>query len=359
MSSMGRDPTDADIPSEAISSEACAWIAQLETGALTPHDLSAFREWVGRSPRHAAEIQRLAHLAEDVNLVAGMQQPLELAIESFQPMLAAQRRRGMRWLTVAAAVLIAVAGLFIALDLRQAPQPLLIATALGDYRTETLPDGSVVKLNSNSQIEVNYSRDLRRVRLLKGEAFFTVAHDEKVPFLVFAQEKYVRAVGTAFSVRMSGADLAVLVTDGVVELNDSVATLPQAGSAPVHSPSVGAASPPGVRLRAGQGMTIALEEEVRPEVAAVVALSEREVQRTLAWREGLLDFTRTPLEEVVAEVSRHTALQIEIADPSLRELQFDGMFRVGQVDELLVALGEAFQIKVERIGDDRVRLSRR
>ena len=209
MSTLDRTRSDAD-----ITGEACAWIAQLETGALTPQDLSAFREWVGRSPRHAAEVRRIARLAEDVNLLAGMAGPLREAMDSYRPLLAAERhtRRRWQWLAGAAVVLVAIGAVLLSASLTQTAQPMLLSTAVGDYRTVVLADGSEVKLNSNSQLEVNYTRDMRRVRLLKGEAYFTVAHDESTPFVVFAQEKYVRAVGTEFAVRMMGRDLEVLVT---------------------------------------------------------------------------------------------------------------------------------------------------
>ncbi|HEY5754492.1 MAG TPA: FecR domain-containing protein [Steroidobacter sp.] len=340
-----------------ITSEACAWIAQLESGALTPQDLSAFREWVGRSPRHAAEIRRIARLAEDVNLLAGMAEPLRDAIDSYRPLLAAERRkrRQLRWLTAAAVVLVAIGAMFITTSMRQPAQPMLLSTAVGEYRTTMLADGSEVKLNSNSQLEVNYTRDLRRVRLLKGEVYFTVAHDKSTPFVVFAQEKYVRAVGTEFSVRLTGQDLDVLVTSGVVELNDASSL--QTGSAPVVPTASETRAP--VQLRVGQSVTVSLEEDLRPAAAPnIAAHSDREMQRMLAWREGLLDFSHTPLKSVVAEVGRHTNLQIEIADPALGELQFDGIFRVGQVDQLLDALGATFNVKVERIDENHVRLSK-
>jgi transmembrane sensor len=355
--SAGSEHMDKTRADSDLTSEACAWIAQLETGALTPDDLIAFREWVSRSPRHAAEIRRIARLAEDVNLLAGMAEPLRDAIASYRPLLAAERRRHrhVRWLTAAAVLLVTIGAVFFSASLRQNAQPMLLSTAVGEYRTVVLADGSEVKLNSNSQLEASYTRDMRRVRLLKGEVYFTVAHDESVPFVVFAQEKYVRAIGTEFSVRMTGQALDVLVTSGVVEVNDAPSP-PQTGSAssvPAAGEAVAA-----MKLRAGQGVTVSLEEHLRPAAAsAIVVHSERELQRTLAWREGLLDFSRTPLKNVVAEVNRHSALQIEIADPALGELQFDGIFRVGQVDQLLDALGATFDVKVERVDANHVRLS--
>jgi transmembrane sensor len=141
----------------------------------------------------------------------------------------------------------------------------------------------------------------------------------------------------------------------VVELNDASSL--QTGSAPVVPIASETRAP--VQLRVGQSVTVSLEEDLRPAAAPdIVVHSDREVQRLLAWREGLLDFSRTPLKSVVEEVGRHTNLQIEIADPSLGELQFDGIFRVGQVDQLLDALGATFNVKVERIDANHVRLSK-
>lgn len=351
MSAMDRNRPDSD-----ITSEACAWIAQLETGALTPQDMSAFREWIERSPRHAAEIRRIARLAEDVNLLAGMAEPLREAIEFYRPLVSVERSRQhwWRWAATAAAVLVTIGAVLLSSPLRRDAPPVLLTTALGGYRTEVLTDGTEVKLNSNSQLEVHYTHDMRRVRLLKGEAYFTVAHDASAPFVVFAQEKYVRAVGTEFSVRMTAQALDVLVTKGAVELSQTPPS--RAGSS--ASASVAAEPVAPMRLKAGQGVTVSLEEELRPPAATmIVTHSERDMQRTLAWREGLLDFSRTPLKEVVAEVSRHTALQLEIADPALGELKFDGIFRVGQVDQLLDALSETFNVKVERVDATHVRLS--
>lgn len=121
MSAMDRARPDSD-----ITSEACAWIAQLETGALTPQDLSAFREWVGRSPRHAAEIRRIARLAEDMNVLAGMGEPLRAAIESYRPLLAAERRRRRHrsWLAAAALVLVMIGAVLMSPALRQDTAPI-------------------------------------------------------------------------------------------------------------------------------------------------------------------------------------------------------------------------------------------
>jgi transmembrane sensor len=82
-------------------------------------------------------------------------------------------------------------------------------TELGQERAVRLADGSVLVLNTGTSVEVSLRDDIRTVDLLKGEARFDVAHDTKRPFYVNAGSASVRAVGTAFNVRLR-ADLTEL-----------------------------------------------------------------------------------------------------------------------------------------------------
>jgi len=80
-----------------ITAEACAWIAQLETGDLTPADVDAFREWMHRSPRHVAEIQRLARLSADLNILTALAQPLREAAAHYEPFVERPSGRSFIW----------------------------------------------------------------------------------------------------------------------------------------------------------------------------------------------------------------------------------------------------------------------
>src|SRR5581483_9214616 len=97
-----------------------------------------------------------------------------------------------------------------------AAAPQIYTTAAGGYERQTLADGSVVELNGNTQVQVAYSPAERRVRLVQGEAHFTVAKNKRRPFWVEAQGVSVRAVGTAFNVRLDPQRVDVLVTEGRV-----------------------------------------------------------------------------------------------------------------------------------------------
>ena len=123
-------------PSRDITGEACAWIAQLETGELTRADRAAFCEWMQRSPRHTSEIKRLAALSADLNVLTEMAGPIEQAAAHYAPVLRRRKRRvPWRWMAAAAGVgLAAVVAVFHGLPFGPAVelQQATFATALGE-----------------------------------------------------------------------------------------------------------------------------------------------------------------------------------------------------------------------------------
>ncbi|MGF1543049.1 MAG: FecR domain-containing protein [Parvularculaceae bacterium] len=360
-----------------VTGEACAWIAQIETGDMTHEDYTAFREWMQRSPSHVAEIKRLARLSSELNVLTQMAGPLEDAVAQFREIVARPRapiRRRAAVLVFIAAILAALAAGAVAnrvLSEKNRP-PTIIATAVGDYREAPLPDGSTVHLNSDSRIEVAFNRERRAVRLIQGEGHFTVRRDPARAFVVTAGDNVVTAVGTAFAVRLykAGDDFEVTVTEGRVAVASAVdatraapaTSPPQAGARPLAAPLRDAARDPEpgneaqvVVLKAGQNIRVtSLARE-----APITEMTDRELQRKLSWQEGLFDFSNTPLVDVVDEISRHTDIRFEIVDPELSRLKFGGVFRTGEIDALLNALETSFDVDVEHVGDRRVRLSLR
>lgn len=348
----------SDIPSRPpsdLTAEASAWIAQLEMGDLSPEDLVAFREWVNRSPRHYEEIHRLARIWGEVNVLTEMAGPLKDAAAGRSDVLGARARR-RRIGPAAAAALAALAVVIYAFFYRDRPhQPYLIATTVGGFNEAVLPDGSGVELNTDSKLEIDYDDAQRRVRLLRGEAFFDVARNPQRPFVVYAGDDVVRAVGTAFVVRYTDDDLTVTVSDGSVEVSSAPIVEPGASVRPPPDAQNPPASPPrraGKILEAGQRLAIVDGDEN----GVVREISGRSLQRELSWREGLLEFSDTPLAEVVREMNRYTEFDIEIADPSLKTLTFGGIFRTGETAALFDALELSFGVRVEYVDDRRVRL---
>ena len=261
------------------------------------------------------------------------------------------RRWRWRWpLAAAAAVALSVATYHF--GTHSAPHP-------AGPATRVLADGTVVELNGAAVIVSDFTVSERRVRLERGEAHFTVTKDAARPFIVTAAGVSVRAVGTAFNVRLADATVEVLVTEGQVRLQPpSAQTAPVApGNTGTTPPSTPSASPaPEPLLAARQRAVVATTPSAAaPEIAT---LTPGEIARVLAWQHRLLDFTATPLGDVVAAFNRRNATQLVLADPGLAALRVNASLRSDNVIGFVKLLETGFGVRAERRGDNEILLSR-
>lgn len=259
--------------------------------------------------------------------------------------------RRWRWpLAAAAAVALSVATYHF--GTHSVPQPLAPVTRV-------LADGTVVELNGAAVIVSDFTASERRVRLERGEAHFTVTKDAARPFIVTAAGVSVRAVGTAFNVRLADATVEVLVTEGQVRLlPPSAQTAPVAlGNTATTPPSTPSASPtPEPLLAARQRAVVATTPSAAaPEIAT---LTPGEIARVLAWQHRLLDFTATPLGDVVAAFNRRNATQLVLADPGLAALRVNASLRSDNVIGFVKLLETGFGVRAERRGENEILLSR-
>jgi len=190
----------------------------------------------------------------------------------------------------------------------------------------------------------------RRVVLVHGEAQFAVARNPLRPFVVRAGGVDVRAIGTAFNVKLDGAQLEVLVTEGTVQ----VAARPPAVAATAD------ARPPAPmveRLTAGHRTVISVAPRPADAVPPVViATSPEEIARLLDWQPRLLDFDFTPLHEVAAEFNRRNRVQLTLADPALATLPIVASIRSDNVEGFVRLLETTLNIRAERRTADEIAL---
>lgn len=221
-----------------------------------------------------------------------------------------------------------------------------------------LPDGSVVELRDGTDIAVNFTDTLRRVTLLRGEAHFDVRENAKRPFVVAAQDVEARAVGTAFAVRLSGSSVEVLVTAGRVAVGKQA---PPAAPTPASNRSATlppAASSPGlVLVEAGNRVVIELAARVTTP-PPVQPVAPPEMAEKLSWRVPRLDFSSTPLVDVIAMFNQYSRARVNLADPALGSLQLSGVLRADNADSLLQLLKIEFGIEADRRGENEIVLHR-
>jgi transmembrane sensor len=333
-----------------IDAEAAEWLIRHDRG-LTSAEQDGFLQWLGSDPRHGERFGRhkktWGRFDELVHWRPGHStEPNPDLLARPRP---ARARRAIPW--IAAAALAAAACAVLAFlpfgSWRRAPaQPPGTAAVAESYESRVLDDGSVVELNRGAAIDVQYHPEERRVRLLQGEAQFTVAKSARRPFIVCAANVAVRAVGTVFYVRLNKESVDVLVSEGHVQVGKDASAGPGA-RAPDRSPR--AVPPPAAMLAAGETATFPLAPEAP--APPVVPVSQATITHLLGWRPKVLDFSSTPLSDVVAEFNRYNRERVVIADPALGSVPIIASFRSDNVDGFVRMLEVTAGVRAEREGD--------
>jgi transmembrane sensor len=334
-------PSDEQIRM-AIAEQANEWYVENRGGPLDREARSRFMAWLQASPVHVGEYLAIAALARDLGTAANTAEiPLEplLArahaetdpVVTLDPSalghapVAMRPRRSRHWSLAAAAALacVALAALWLTRDGERFGLPRTYSTAHGEQSERVLPDGSVLHLNTDSEVTVRYLRRERVVDLDRGEALFQVKHEGMRGFRVAAGNAQVLDVGTEFDVyRKSGA---VLVT--VVEGTVAVYTGP-----PQLKP---------ITLRLGAGYHV----EVRGQVGLPRPVDAR---AAVAWLKRQIAFEDEPLAEVAAEFNRYGGTALEIDDDTVRGLRISGVFDAYDTDSFAAFLQTLSGVVVQK-----------
>lgn len=322
-----------------IEQTAAEWLVRREGEGWSDADQAAFDQWVAEETAHRIAVIRLetvwrkaGRLRVSALRSGEMPSPVAQAASGPDDDPAPTPRR--RWLWPAAiAASLALVSVPIYQSLADADT---YATAIGGFQRFPLADGSRVDLNTNSRLDVAYSKAVRRLDLERGEAFFKVAKNAARPFVVHAGAYRVTAVGTAFTVKLRGGDIDVVVTEGRVRIDP-----PATGATPARP----------IFASAGQ---VATATGATPVVRPLDAAS---IDRALSWRDGLLIFEARPLGEIAAEFNRYNQVQL-VVDPSATGVIVDGSFRANNVAGFLRLLNQGFGVKSFRDGPNEVILKK-
>jgi transmembrane sensor len=327
---------------ERIKSEASEWIARIERDELTTAERSELNTWLAISPTHEKQLKRLAQLWDKMSEVGKRSSIQEESIKKLKKrdFLGLQLAQ-ITYKTAALATLVLAIPLLFYLQgmLENTKKNGQYFTKIGEQKNIILTDGSEVLLNTNSIIEVTYSRDKRNITLFQGEANFGVAPDKSRPFTVKAGTGDIRALGTNFSVRLDGNLVNVLISHGTVR----VRAKENIDEAP-HTYQTGHRSRNEVIVGAGNSVVF---DDV--EVESVEQKSDEILTKKLYWIKGYLSFDDEPLSEVIAELSRYTSLNIVIADESIRSIKVGGFYPIDNLETVFTTLELNLGLKVKKM----------
>ncbi len=341
---------------ERIEGEAAAWVLRSDRG-LTAQEQDALSEWLAADPRHGQQLSR--HRGHWRRLDGLVEWRPEHGAQPNPDLLAPPlRSRVVRFVPVA--TLLAAAASVVLVWMPSDATPSAAAkrervAARSNVATPATPaspnqrvleDGTIVELNNGAELTVHYTQAERRVVLERGEAHFAVTTNLARPFIVRAGGVDVRAVGTAFNVRVESHAVEVLVTEGRVQLETQRAT--DAVTTSAEPP------PPPPILEARQRAVVSLAtEKVEPQIATLTA---GEIERVLSWQHRLLDLTAAPLNQIVAEFNRRNVVQLVIIDPELASRRVSGTLRSDNIDGLVLLIETSFGARAEKRGETEILL---
>ena len=318
---------------QQIDAEAADWAARMDRGPLEPGQREQFDAWLNADARRLGAYGRMRAIALASERARALGPDFDPAAFTPDSRWALPRRRLLQLGGVlAASMLVGLGGSWEMGRLRGR-----FATGKGETKVVALKDGSVVTLNTASEIQVHYSDTMRSVELVQGEALFDVAKNKARPFVVSAGDTNVRAVGTSFTVRrLEAAPVQILVREGVVEVSR-----PATSGAAVRISANGMAEAP-----------LAPDAEI-----AAKAVAPAQLHRQLAWQTGQIAFEGETLAQAAAEFARYSDTRIVIDDPALAREEIAGLFKatdpVGFAQTIAISLNAHASV-----GEGEVRLAR-
>jgi transmembrane sensor len=297
----------------AIEAQAAEWVVRLDRDGECPLLRAQLDAWLGKDERcagaflQAQAAWRLLHEPGDLT-------------EALPPAATAAQgrwsRRALMGLGVSA-IAASVAGLFLVWPEKH------FETQVGEVRRIPLADGSVIAINVQSDVAVSLRKDVRLLRITRGEAFVQVAKDRERPFIAEAGKVRVRAVGTGFSVERRDDGALVMVSEGVVEA------------------WVDGAEGNFVRIVAGQQAYVADNAAITRQPS-----TPDSIERALAWRSGRIDLAGETLAQAVAEFNRYNLRKIVLIDSRLGQEPLYGVFRLDDPEGFARTIRHGFDVPI-------------
>lgn len=320
-----KDQQNLDPAATSPADGAAYWLATLSDENCSDAERQQFSEWLRTSTRNIEEFLKLSTLARTANrradlwpdrsvasLIEEAKASANVAVLRSEAADASPRRRAAPWLIAASVAIFAVGAAYVMGGAQWTPWPSsTFQTAIGEQRSITLEDGSIVELNSRSHLQTQFTRKLRAVELMEGEAIFRVARDASRPFQVRTGVTDIVVIGTAFNVNADGLRTVVTVLEGRVRVDRHAAN----ARAPATTNSRSGA----IELDVGEQLIV---ERGRPAIRSALA----DTDKVTSWTQRRLIFEDTPVAAAAAEFARYSVRQIRIEDAAIGARRITGVF---------------------------------
>jgi transmembrane sensor len=309
--------------------QAIRWYVRLRAPDCSETERAAFRTWLAQDAAHEAAFRLATCVDARVAELAATDPRLRTLADRARALPARRIFGAAQWRVAAALVLAIGVG-----ALLFAPRPgadeagaVTYANAGLQQQRIALADGSILHLDVDSQINLRFGQAERRLELLKGRAYFEVAHDASRPFAVTAGGVRTVALGTRFQVALAARQLRVTLAEGSVAIDGTANT--------GHWREI---------LHPGQQLQFD-EHSGRRQKLEVDAAAD------LAWSRGRLVFDATPLAEALDEINRYAAVKLRVGDAALAAVPIGGNFAAGgDSEQVAEALAAVLRLRIVHVG---------
>lgn len=307
------NPTDPN-----LYQQASRWVLKLRDASCSVAEKHAFKAWLAADPRHPAAYRQAESVWQSFDAAERQAAGPQLAnaraqFRNVQKQARQSRTKLLARLAMAGLVLVAAPLTWQWLNSAE------YHTSKGQRLQLTLRDGSQIELNTDTRLRINYAWQTRKVTLESGEALFSVVHDPEKPFEVIADSGRIRDIGTRFNVSRWLEATTVSVLEGEVEVSTASSTLSE-------------------RLQPGRQISFDRR-------GSLAAQAKFDADAVTAWQRDLLMFNKTPLSDVLNQLSRYHDVELRLADPSLRDLKVSGDFPSKDLSAALNVITAALPLK--------------
>lgn len=353
-------PTPPVAPASPLRAEALDWFVRRGNPDFNAQDEAMFQAWLQADPAHREAFGRWQRQAEDIDAIpVEWRQRLQrnLAMDTAldaasargagriggRPAPIATTRPGRRKaLAIGAYASLALASGWLGWRQwqNQARYSQRFETRRGEQSELVLPDGTVLQLDTQTQVEVVYTRQRRQLRLIDGQVLLAVRKDAERPFQVLSGPLQVTVVGTRFAVRHTPQLVGATGVD--VSVSQGRVRVETVG----HDPS---AMPPTAQL-----VTLGPGDQVHSDARGLLEpVRQIGPEQVGAWQQYHLRFVERRLDQVLAELSRYRDLPLVIQDPAVAALQVTGVFDPRDLATLQRMLALSLPVRLADLGDGR------
>ena len=302
-------------------------------GEATPNESAQVQQWINAAEQNRQYYNQFKKIWDESLLVGDSRNidedaaftrlqnrihnilPKAAEVVPFRPV------RPAYWLRIAAALLVfCTIGYFVVSFLNR-PVVIINLQSKNRVMTDTLPDGSVVTMNTLSHLA--YPKEFgsnNRTVSLNGEAFFKVTPDETKPFIIKVNDVTIKVVGTSFNIKSRNGKTEVIVETGIVNVSK-------------HKNSLNLN--PGEKTEVHRGSNSLTKQNISGKLYSYYMNKE-------------LVCNQTPLNELVQALNDIYGVRIVIARPSLNKMPITTVFKDQSLEQVLTVIAETFKISVTR-----------